>query len=77
MSCFEGEDTGVLLCFFRELRQMEQLFAGDNWEVICDDDFWHRSAEVKFKHVDTGTFLSVPGHKYGRPIAGQMEVGST
>jgi len=54
--------------------------SGDNWQVICldeGDDFWRRTSGVKLKHVDTGTFLSVPGHKYGRPIQGQMEVATT
>ena len=49
---------------------------GDNWQVICSaDEYWRRPASIQLKHEDTGTYLSVPGQTYGRPIAGQMEVG--
>jgi dolichyl-phosphate-mannose--protein O-mannosyl transferase len=50
---------------------------GDNWEVQCGDDVWLRNEEVRFKHVDTSTYLALPGQKYGRPIQGQFEVATT
>lgn len=48
--------------------------SGDNWEVVCSGDSWRKDARVRFKHVDTGMYLSVSGRTFGRPINGQMEV---
>lgn len=47
---------------------------GDNWTVVCSEDVWERSKVVRFKHVDTESWLSVSGRTYGRPIHGQAEV---
>jgi dolichyl-phosphate-mannose--protein O-mannosyl transferase len=49
---------------------------GDHWQLLCSGDSWHRNADVKFKHVDTGTYLAISGRSFGRPINGQMEVVS-
>ncbi|CAH2099633.1 unnamed protein product [Euphydryas editha] len=27
--------------------------SGDNWTVVCNNDFWRRDTPVKLKHVDT------------------------
>lgn len=48
--------------------------SGDHWEVVCNEKVWERSDFVNFKHVDTGYYLAVSGHTFGRPINGQMEV---
>lgn len=48
--------------------------SGDHWEVVCSGDTWIREDSVKFRHLDTGAFLSVSGRTFGRPINGQMEV---
>ncbi|XP_037924500.1 stromal cell-derived factor 2 [Hermetia illucens] len=48
--------------------------SGDHWEVICSGDEWLRDSSVKFRHVDTGSYLGVSGRTFGRPINGQMEV---
>ncbi|KAK2713362.1 stromal cell-derived factor 2-like [Artemia franciscana] len=48
--------------------------SGDNWIVVCEDEFWERDDNVSLKHVDTGMFLASSGHTYGRPINGQMEI---
>lgn len=47
---------------------------GDNWVLICSEDVWMRENPVMFRHKDTGMYLCVSGKKFGRPIAGQMEV---
>ncbi|XP_013105686.1 stromal cell-derived factor 2 [Stomoxys calcitrans] len=48
--------------------------SGDHWELICSNDSWMRDAQVRFRHVDTGAYLSISGRTFGRPISGQMEV---
>lgn len=48
--------------------------SGDHWEVICNEDSWHRDSKVQLRHVDTRKFLAMSGRSFGRPIAGQMEV---
>lgn len=50
---------------------------GDHWEVICNDDSWHRDAKIQFRHLDTRKFLAISGRSFGRPISGQMEVCGT
>ncbi|XP_012229877.1 stromal cell-derived factor 2 isoform X1 [Linepithema humile] len=47
---------------------------GDNWILVCNNDFWERDDTIMFKHVDTETFLAVSGRAYGNPISGQIEV---
>jgi len=47
---------------------------GDNWTVVCNEEFWERSEAIRLKHVDTEKWLSVSGRTYGRPINGQLEV---
>ncbi|XP_032689369.1 stromal cell-derived factor 2-like isoform X1 [Odontomachus brunneus] len=47
---------------------------GDNWVVICSNDFWGRDDTIVLKHIDTDTYLSVSGRVYGSPISGQMEI---
>lgn len=47
---------------------------GDHWEVICNEDSWHRHSKVQLKHIDTRKFLGMSGRSFGRPISGQMEV---
>lgn len=47
---------------------------GDNWQVVCDEDYWRRDEQIKLKHALTGKFLHVSGDTYGRPIHGQFEV---
>uniref|UniRef100_A0AC34RCH1 MIR domain-containing protein n=2 Tax=Panagrolaimus sp. JU765 TaxID=591449 RepID=A0AC34RCH1_9BILA len=47
---------------------------GDNWKVICNEDVWTEDDEVKFKHIDTGRYLSTSGQQFGRPISGQLEI---
>jgi dolichyl-phosphate-mannose--protein O-mannosyl transferase len=49
---------------------------GDHWQLLCSGESWHRNADVKFKHVDTDTYLAISGRSFGRPINGQMEVVS-
>lgn len=51
-----------------------QSDTGDDWKLLCDDDFWPRDAAVRFQHVDTGHFLHMTGQTFGRPIAGQYEI---
>lgn len=48
--------------------------SGDHWEVVCSGEAWVRDSPVKFRHIDTDTFLAVSGRTFGRPINGQMEV---
>lgn len=48
--------------------------SGDHWELICSNTEWLRDAHVRFRHVDTGVYLSMSGRSFGRPISGQMEV---
>ncbi|XP_011252672.1 stromal cell-derived factor 2 [Camponotus floridanus] len=47
---------------------------GDNWMLICNNDFWERDDIIKLKHVDTETYLAVSGRGYGAPISGHIEV---
>ncbi|XP_055339449.1 stromal cell-derived factor 2-like [Paramacrobiotus metropolitanus] len=47
---------------------------GDNWKVVCDDDFWPRDGAVVFQHADTNHYLHMTGNTFGRPIAGQYEI---
>lgn len=47
---------------------------GDNWTVVCSSDFWERGSPVRFKHIDTDTWLCSSGQTYGRPIGGQVEI---
>eukprot|EP00118_Oscarella_pearsei_P024821 m.306875 g.306875 ORF g.306875 m.306875 type:complete len:204 (+) comp41662_c0_seq1:70-681(+) len=47
---------------------------GDFWLLQCDDDLWERDEAIKFKHKDTGKYLSATGHTFGRPIHGQREI---
>jgi len=47
---------------------------GDFWTIECDGDGWRRDERVGLKHIDTGMYLSVSSHVYGRPISGQNEV---
>lgn len=47
---------------------------GDYWTVHCKSRYWQKNETVKFKHVDTGMWLSLSGNIYGRPIFGQLEV---
>lgn len=49
---------------------------GDNWMLICNNDFWERDDSIKLKHVDTETYLAVSGRAYSAPINGQLEVMS-
>ena len=51
--------------------------SGDNWTVVCSDDFWERDTSIRFKHLDTEAWLGVSGRTYGRPIHGQAEVVAT
>ncbi|KAI1286395.1 Stromal cell-derived factor 2 [Halotydeus destructor] len=47
---------------------------GDNWTIVCTEDYWDRSEAIRLKHVDTEKYVSLSGRTYGRPISGQMEV---
>ncbi|XP_076361842.1 stromal cell-derived factor 2-like [Tachypleus tridentatus] len=47
---------------------------GDYWKVVCSSDYWERGGNIRLKHVDTDSWLSVSGHSYGRPIHGHFEV---
>lgn len=47
---------------------------GDNWIVVCNNQYWNRQATVRLKHVDTDSWLTVSGQTYGRPIKNQYEV---
>uniref|UniRef100_A0AC35U0F8 Stromal cell-derived factor 2 n=1 Tax=Rhabditophanes sp. KR3021 TaxID=114890 RepID=A0AC35U0F8_9BILA len=62
VSCFGKDGTGD---------------SGDNWEVVCDESYWEREAEVTFKHVVTEKYLANSGSQYGRPIEGQREIVGT
>lgn len=31
--------------------------SGDNWTVVCNNDYWRRDTPVKLKHVDTATLV--------------------
>ncbi|XP_018397224.1 PREDICTED: stromal cell-derived factor 2-like isoform X1 [Cyphomyrmex costatus] len=47
---------------------------GDNWMLICYNDFWERDDTIMLKHIDTDKYLAVSGRTYGTPISGQTEV---
>ncbi|XP_029175286.1 stromal cell-derived factor 2 [Nylanderia fulva] len=49
---------------------------GDNWMLMCNNDFWERDDTIKLKHIDTETYLAVSGRAYSSPINGQLEVMS-
>lgn len=51
--------------------------SGDNWIVVCTEDFWERNTFVRLRHIDTEAWLGVSGRTYGRPIHGQSEVIAT
>ncbi|XP_045505987.1 stromal cell-derived factor 2 [Colias croceus] len=48
--------------------------SGDNWTVVCNNDYWRRDTPVKFRHIDTSAFLAGSGRTFGRPISGQGEI---
>lgn len=48
--------------------------SGDNWTVVCNNDYWRRDTPVKFRHVDTAAYLAGSGRTFGRPISGQGEI---
>ncbi|XP_046967199.1 stromal cell-derived factor 2 [Vanessa cardui] len=48
--------------------------SGDNWTVVCNNDYWRRDTPVKLKHVDTAAYLAGSGRTFGRPISGQGEI---
>ena len=50
---------------------------GDDWKLLCDDDFWPRDAAVRFQHVDTGHFLHMTGQTFGRPVGSFFTHSST
>ncbi|CAD6196281.1 unnamed protein product [Caenorhabditis auriculariae] len=50
---------------------------GDHWTLMCNEDVWSESDQVRFKHVDTGVYLALSGQQFGRPISGQREVVGT
>ncbi|KAL4705255.1 hypothetical protein ACJJTC_010274 [Scirpophaga incertulas] len=47
---------------------------GDNWAIVCNNDYWRRDSPVKLRHVDTSAFLAGSGRTFGRPINGQGEI---
>lgn len=32
--------------------------SGDNWTVVCNNDYWRRDSAVKLRHVDTAAWVS-------------------
>ncbi|EFN88606.1 Stromal cell-derived factor 2 [Harpegnathos saltator] len=48
--------------------------SGDNWMVICSNNFWERDDAIMLKHIETNIYLSISGRVYGSPISGQMEI---
>ncbi|CCD65180.1 MIR domain-containing protein [Caenorhabditis elegans] len=50
---------------------------GDDWTVICNGDEWLESEQFKLRHAVTGSYLSLSGQQFGRPIHGQREVVGT
>eukprot|EP00891_Asterochloris_glomerata_P002996 jgi/Astpho2/2996/e_gw1.00051.185.1_t len=54
----------------------EQSDTGDVWEVELSkgDPVWLVDSRVKFKHLDTKSWLSSSGRQFGRPINGQKEI---
>eukprot|EP01103_Thecamoeba_quadrilineata_P006449 TRINITY_DN16179_c0_g1_i1.p1 TRINITY_DN16179_c0_g1~~TRINITY_DN16179_c0_g1_i1.p1 ORF type:complete len:207 (+),score=20.03 TRINITY_DN16179_c0_g1_i1:16-636(+) len=50
---------------------------GDNWIVETKADLWGRKSPVKFRHQQTGSYLTAdPNHKYGNPIPNQLEISA-
>jgi len=47
---------------------------GDNWMLMCQNEFWERDDAIMLKHMDTEKYLAVTGRTYGTPISGQTEV---
>ncbi|KAK2581353.1 hypothetical protein KPH14_008119 [Odynerus spinipes] len=47
--------------------------SGDNWQLICETDFWEREDSIMLKHMDTDAYLAVSGRTYVSPL-GQIEV---
>lgn len=47
---------------------------GDDWLVVCQDEFWDREGVIMLKHIDTNVYLSSSERTYGNPINGQVEV---
>ncbi|KAL3853892.1 hypothetical protein ACJMK2_013191 [Sinanodonta woodiana] len=47
---------------------------GDNWVIICNNQYWNRNENIRLKNVVTENYLHVTGDTYGRPIHGQREV---
>ncbi|KXZ49241.1 hypothetical protein GPECTOR_22g833 [Gonium pectorale] len=56
-----------------------QSDGGDVWTLEWDGKgkVWKQNTKVRFKHVDTGSYLFSHDVKYGQPIAGQFEVAAT
>ncbi|XP_048514111.1 stromal cell-derived factor 2 [Athalia rosae] len=50
---------------------------GDDWQVVCQDEFWERDGTIMLRHIDTNVFLSSSDRTYGNPITGQVEVVGT
>ncbi|XP_039765460.1 stromal cell-derived factor 2 [Pararge aegeria] len=48
--------------------------SGDNWTVVCNNDYWRRDTPVKLRHIDTISYLAGSGRTFGRPISGQGEI---
>jgi dolichyl-phosphate-mannose--protein O-mannosyl transferase len=82
ISCYGDEKGNCISSHFWNISLIWPLSttgdgdSGDHWQLLCSGDSWHRSSEVKFKHIDTNTFLAISGRSFGRPINGQMEVVS-
>ena len=49
---------------------------GDVWILEWDKSksTWEQDEAVRFKHQDTGSYLSSHSKKFNRPITGQQEV---
>jgi dolichyl-phosphate-mannose--protein O-mannosyl transferase len=48
---------------------------GDNWIVeLVSGSEWVKGKPIRLQHVDTGKFLHSHNHRFGRPIANQLEV---
>ncbi|XP_076228685.1 stromal cell-derived factor 2 [Nomia melanderi] len=47
---------------------------GDNWLLMCHNEFWMRDEPVTLKHVDTNVYLAVTEKVYNILINGQNEV---
>ena len=54
----------------------ERSDTGDAWIVEWDKSpsAWEQDQAVRFKHVDTGVYLSSHAKTFNRPITGQQEV---